>query len=107
MRHLSTIVVGPLRWFCDGFATGILSLNYLCKLSRFIVDCVVHILTWNSEAVGGPIMARGDCLQRRTMVLGGTIYSAMDGPGGPLLGGTTYSMTESPYCLVNHFSPHG
>ena len=27
------------------------------------------------------------------MVLGGTIYSAMDGPGGPLLGGTTYSMT--------------
>ena len=28
------------------------------------------------------------------MVLGGTIYSAMDGPGGPLLGGTTYSMTS-------------
>ena len=27
------------------------------------------------------------------MVLGGTIYSAMDGPGGPILGGTTYSMT--------------
>ena len=42
------------------------SLNYLSKLSRSIVDCVVHILTWNSEAVGGgPIMARGDGLQRR------------------------------------------
>ena len=27
------------------------------------------------------------------MVLGGTIYSAMDGPGGPILGGTTYGMT--------------
>ena len=27
------------------------------------------------------------------MVLGGTIYSAMDGLGGPILGGTTYSMT--------------
>ena len=26
-------------------------------------------------------------------ILGGTIYSAMDGPGGPILGGTTYSMT--------------
>ena len=25
----------------------------------------------------------------------GTKYSAMDGPGGPLLGGTTYSMTAS------------
>ena len=31
------------------------------------------------------------------MVLGGTIYSAMDGPGGPILGGTTYSMTD-PSC---------
>ena len=29
------------------------SLNYLSKLSRSIVDCVVHIWTWNSEVVGG------------------------------------------------------
>ena len=28
------------------------------------------------------------------MVPGGTNYSAIDSPGGPLLGGTTYSMTE-------------
>ena len=28
------------------------------------------------------------------MVPGGTNYSAVDSPGGPLLGGTTYSMTE-------------
>ena len=27
------------------------------------------------------------------MVPGGTNYSAMDSPGGPFLGGTTYSMT--------------
>ena len=27
------------------------------------------------------------------MFLGGTVYSAKDGPGGPILGGTTYSMT--------------
>ena len=49
-------------------------------------------------------MARGDCLQRRRRSWGnhlqchgwsgGTKYSAMDDPGGPLLGGTTYSMTE-------------
>ena len=30
------------------------------------------------------------------MVLGGPIYTAMDGPGGPILGGTTYSMTGVP-----------
>ena len=50
---------------CDGFVTWRQSLNYLRKLSCSIVDCVVHILTWNNEVVGGPIMARGDCLQRR------------------------------------------
>ena len=38
-------------------------------------------------------MARGDCLQRRRWSWGGAIYSAMDGPGGPILGETTYSMT--------------
>ena len=31
------------------------------------------------------------------MVPGGTNYSAVDSPGGPLLGGTTYSMTH-PVC---------
>ena len=35
--------------------------------------------------VGGPLQCHGWS--------GGTKYSAMDGPGGPLLGGTTYSMT--------------
>ena len=45
-------------------------------------------------------MARGDCLQRRRLSLGGTIFSAMDGPGGPLLGGTTYSMTETSPVLM-------
>ena len=38
-------------------------------------------------------MAKGDCLQRRRLSWGGgggglwAIYSAMDGPGGPILGG--------------------
>ena len=80
------------------------SLNYLSKLSRSIVDCVVHILTWNSEVVGGDQLwrggtaysavdgPRGDHLQCHGRS-GGTKYSAMYGPGGPLLGGTTCSMT--------------
>ena len=38
-------------------------------------------------------MAREDCIQRRRWSWGGTIYSAVDGPGGPILEGTTYSMT--------------
>ena len=71
------------------------SLNYLSKLSRSIVDCVVHILTWNSEAVGGGTNygeggtaysaidgPRGDHLQCHGWS-GGTKYSAMYGPGGP------------------------
>jgi len=33
------------------------------------------------------------------MVPGGTSYSAVDGPGGLLLGGTTYSMTDLPSLL--------
>ena len=41
------------------------------------------------------------------MVLGGTIYSAMDGSGGPILGGTAYSMTN-PFRNTNiSFSPAG
>ena len=31
------------------------------------------------------------------MVPGGTNYSAVDSPGGPLLGGTNYSMTGVPF----------
>ena len=46
-------------------------MNYLSKLSRSIVDCVVHILTWNSVVVGGDQLWRG-----------GTAYSAVDGPSG-------------------------
>ena len=39
------------------------------------------------------------------MVLGGTIYSAMDSPGRPIFGGTTYSMTALfPMCLVHRGS---
>ena len=46
-------------------------MNYLSRLSRSIVDCVVHILTWNSVVVGGTNYGEG-----------GTAYSAVDGPRG-------------------------
>ena len=82
-------------------------MNYLSKLSRSIVDCVVHILTWNSVVVGGGggQLWRGGTAYSAVdgpsggaitvpWMVRGTKYSAMDGPGGPLLGGTTYnSMT--------------
>ena len=38
------------------------------------------------------------CLHIICRPKGGTIYSAMDGPGGPILGGTTYSMTSRLRC---------
>ena len=52
------------------------------------------------SAVDSP---RGDHLQCHGWS-GGTKYSAMYGPGGPLLGGTTCSMTarENMLLLVNH-----
>ena len=34
-------------------------MNYLSRLSRSIVDCVVHILTSNSEVVGGTNYGEG------------------------------------------------
>ena len=45
------------------------------------------------------------------MVPGGTNYSAVDSPGGPLLGGTTYSMTDpivtAATTLVNPYTKEG
>ena len=42
---------------------------------------------------GGPSVARGDHLRRHGRS-GGTKYSAVDGPGGPILGGTNYRVTD-------------
>ena len=55
----------------------------LLELSRSIVDCVVH-KGLNSEIEGGPTMARGTFYSTAHDPRG-TIYSAMDGPGGPLI----------------------
>ena len=38
-------------------------------------------------------MVRWDCLQCYGWSQGGTNYSAIESPGGPLLGGITYSLT--------------
>ena len=42
----------------------------------------------------GTTYGEGGLLPAPWMVPGGTNYSAVDSPGGPLLGGTTYSMTH-------------
>ena len=42
---------------------------------------------------GGTTYSKGGMLTAPWMVPGGTNYSSLDSPGGPLLGGTTFSMT--------------
>ena len=49
--------------------------------------------TWSE---GGHYMAKGDHPWRRTWS-GGSIHGAMDGPAGPTVGGTIYSMTDPRY----------
>ena len=54
----------------------------------------LHSLTVCSEQLGGPPYGEGGLLTAPWMVPGGTNYSAVDSPGGPLLGRNTYSMTD-------------
>ena len=64
-------------------------------LPRFIV-------TVCNEQLGGTTYGEGGLLTAPWMVPGGTNYSALDSPGGPLLGGITYSMTTlAPRCNNN------
>ena len=49
-------------------------------------------MTWASEPLVGTNCGKGGLLTAPWMVPGGTNYSAVDSPGGPLLGGTK-SMT--------------
>ena len=50
----------------------------------------------------GTTCGEGGLLTQPWMVPGGTNYSAVDSPGGPLLGGTTYSMTGDLPTLATH-----
>ena len=40
------------------------------------------------------------------MVIGGTIYSAMDGPGGPILGETNYGVTVQVFPHSREIAAH-
>ena len=62
----------------------------LFTLPRFIVDPPVNICDLTTS---GTNYGNGGLLTAPWVVPGGTNYSAMDSPGGPLLGGTNYSMT--------------
>jgi len=64
----------------------------LCASEGLHIHFLASYLTVYSEQLGGPLMVRGDCTAP-WMVPGETNYSAMDSPGEPLLGGTTYNMT--------------
>ena len=62
----------------------------LFTLPRFIVDPPVNICDLTTS---GTNYGKGGLLTA-PVVPGGTNYSAVDSPGGPLLGGTNYSMTR-------------
>ena len=62
----------------------------LFTLPRFIVDPPVNICDLTTS---GTNYGKGGLLTAPWVVPGGTNYSAVDSPGGPLLGGTNYSMT--------------
>ena len=42
--------------------------------------------------LGGPVIAQGNHVWRHELSLG-TMYGAINGPGGPMLGGTDYRVT--------------
>ena len=79
--HLLETTVGPQQWFCNT-ETKFYNYMYLSKLSRFVVDSVVHISDLTNEI-------EGRLFTELYIVVGGTIYSVMNGLGDRFLGETT------------------